>query len=77
VSNHHDSNHPAARDRREKALKENVLRLAENIQRVETQVTHIVSALGGLEDEIKSLVKDYTTAELADMQTQITDLAER
>ena len=71
------SNHPAAREKRMQVLAMNVLALAENIQRVEVQVVEIVAALAGLEEQIKTLVKDYTEAELADMQTQITDLAER
>ena len=77
MSANNQSNHPAARDKRVQVLAMNVMALAENIQRVEIQVVEIVAALSGLEDQIKTLVKDYTEAELADMQTQITDLAER
>ncbi len=71
------SDHPTAREKQYNVMLVNIKANAEQTARLETQITHIVAALGGLEDQIKKLVHDYTDAELHEIRQTVDRLDDR
>ncbi len=71
------SDHPTAREKQYNVMLVNIKANAEQTRRIETQVTHIVTALASLEDDIKKLVHDYTGAALHELRQDIGILADR